>query len=265
MSAYFSSDHAQGRTVSERPGRHDCRVTMGSSRRRRWRCVVWPLASVLFVAPVLLPVAEVRGQAVQLPTFGHFTVSTTVSVPDGGTMAIAGNRHLSESYAFGARRPLFGPLGTWRTSRRSLYDEQVGVSAAVTDLRQHDARILAEAAARSSVRADRDRGEPTLALGAGSSGSSPAADGPGRSERIDPGHFSVDELRRQREEAESLKQQEARAWFQRAVVAERDGKAAVARAYYRNALRDADEALREEIAARLRSAAEDRVARASKE
>src|SRR5437868_10315948 len=86
---------------------------------------------------------------VQLPTFSVFTVQTTVSVPDGGGIALGGidrgvdstvnrNSGLTRNRGIGSSRAASG----------------VSVSATIIDRDEMDRAILAEAAARRSVPID---------------------------------------------------------------------------------------------------------------
>src|SRR5690606_29897500 len=85
----------------------------------------------MFVACVVLTIGrESRGQVVQLPTYRQFTVSTSVSVPDGGTASLAGNGYMAESYV-GSGMPLFGPLGAIRDRTRTSYSQRATVSTSI--------------------------------------------------------------------------------------------------------------------------------------
>lgn len=209
---------------------------------------------------ILLAGVESSGQVVQLPTFRQFTVSTSVSVPDGGTASLAGNGYLAESYV-GSGMPLFGPLGASRARTRTSYSQHTTVSASVTEFRERDARVLAAAAREileneggitSGGGSGRTTGELPMVLRPAGSSASDGISGPGGLAAINPGHFSVAELKKQRQEAEKREQHEAMLYYRRALSAESHGKTAAARSYYRIAFRQADAKLKEQIAARLR-------------
>ena len=83
--------------------------------------------------------------SVQLPTIERFGVSTTVVVPDGGSVALGGvNSGYYSGTQFGV--PLGGP-GT-RGVGRGRSTAGVGVSATIIDHNEIDRALLAEAARR---------------------------------------------------------------------------------------------------------------------
>jgi len=216
----------------------------------------------MFVACVIITSdMESRGQVVQLPTYRQFTVSTSVSVPDGGTASLAGNGYMAESFV-GSGMPLFGPLGASRDRTRTSYSQHATVSASITEFRERDARLLAAAASREIAESNggitsgggsgRSTGELPLVLRPAGSSTSGGKSGPSGLAAADPGHYSVAELKQQRKEAQVLQQKESLAFYQRALSAESQGKPAVARSYYQSAYSRADSRLKEQITARLR-------------
>ena len=83
--------------------------------------------------------------SVQLPTIERFGVSTTVVVPDGGSVSLGGvNRGYYSGTQFGV--PLGGPGS--RGLGRGLSSAGVGVSATIIDHDKIDQALLAEAARR---------------------------------------------------------------------------------------------------------------------
>jgi hypothetical protein len=159
---------------------------------------------------IFLAGVESSGQVVQLPTFRQFTVSTSVSVPDGGTASLAGNGYLAESYV-GSGMPLFGPLGASRARTRTSYSQHATVSVSVTNFREEDARVLAAAAReelenkgriKSGGASGRTTGELPMVLRPAGSSASGGISGPGGLAAANPGHFSVAELKQQRQEAQ---------------------------------------------------------------
>ena len=84
------------------------------------------------------------GQAVQLPTFHFFSLSTTVSVPDGGDAAFGG---ISRSSAGRAQSGILGlpgrPFDSVATGR-AVGAGNVSASATIHDLEAMDRALLAE-------------------------------------------------------------------------------------------------------------------------
>jgi len=86
---------------------------------------------------------------VQLPTFSFFTVQTTVSVPDGGGIALGGiDRGVDSTVNRNSGLTRNRGIGSSRTA------SGVSVSATIIDREEMDRAILAEAAARRSVPID---------------------------------------------------------------------------------------------------------------
>src|SRR5947208_2620328 len=86
---------------------------------------------------------------VQLPTFSVFTVQTTVSVPDGGGIALGGiDRGVDSTVNRNSGLTRNRGIGSSRTA------SGVSVSATIIDRDEMDRAILAEAAAKRSVPID---------------------------------------------------------------------------------------------------------------
>jgi hypothetical protein len=177
-------------------------------------------------------------QVVQLPTFHQFTVSTTVVVPDRGSMVIGGIDRARESQVFAGPRWL-GPLRS-RGFGRELSSTRAGVSATIIDHHEMDEALLSIGGGREpsspealllSARIARETGRATPPLG------------------------SVEEITQARlareAAATSARQAEAEQFFQRAITLEQEGKASTARIYYQMALRRADDSLHQRITARI--------------
>ena len=97
--------------------------------------------------------SEGDAQTVQLPTFSQFGVSTTVLVPDGGTMVLGGTAHArDELYELSPARP--GPLDRRRSSRREVTSGTVRVW--VHDFAELDARARGGEPAPATI-STRDR------------------------------------------------------------------------------------------------------------
>lgn len=83
---------------------------------------------------------------VQLPTIRQFTVRTTVSVPDGGTMPLGGNYRGTD----GRITRGYGPFDS-RGSGSERATNGVGVSARIIDHAEIDRAILAAAPGRAKL------------------------------------------------------------------------------------------------------------------
>jgi hypothetical protein len=114
---------------------------------------------------VLLGSPVTRGQVVQLPTFQSFSVSTTVSVPDSGGVALGGVARMRSSSAYRGI-PVFGSLpgaGSLLRNRfitREAGARQAGVSATIIDHREWDETLRRAAQQRRMASPDeveRDR------------------------------------------------------------------------------------------------------------
>lgn len=170
---------------------------------------------------------------VQLPSFSFFTVDTTVSVPDRGTASLGGiGRSSSGSTAFG---PALGPAN--RGFGRSLSSSSVTMRATIHDFDALDRATLARASRRGGSRPARNAWDDrtTRRYGAQS----------GSSESVPVG--SVADGRR-RHAAESAAQvAETQSNLEHARRAAADGKAGVAKIFYKMALRHASGKLKSEI------------------
>ncbi len=91
-----------------------------------------------------------QGQTVQLPTFHSFSTSTTVVIPDRGSVYLGGVNSASRSQSryglpFGSRLPGVGRGFGNRGFSSSLSGGGVSVSATIIDLDELDKIVLAEA------------------------------------------------------------------------------------------------------------------------
>jgi hypothetical protein len=183
-------------------------------------------------------------QVVQLPTFQFFGMSTTVSVPDQGSISLGGNASSSMSgfdYGFPGlgQFPIAGrPFGD-RAIASHTQSSGVSVSAYIHDFEAMDQALLGE-------------GVPLTVLQSGPSnfskvkGSRPIAEDAA-------GRMSVAQIRRQGDTAKMNTSGAARRDLERARQLLAEGKTGVARAYLQHAVPTADPKLRAEIAALERS------------
>ena len=112
---------------------------------------MWINRCLLAGCVVSLSGSWAAAQTLQLPTFQFFGVSTTVSVPDRGSMFLGGvNRSASGSNQFGPQARPFG--------NRSFGSNQsasgIRVTAWVHDFEAMDDMLLGHAAARGPLRAE---------------------------------------------------------------------------------------------------------------
>lgn len=188
---------------------------------------------------VLLSVATLRAQVVvQLPSYSVFGVSTSVSVPDRGSISLGGvGRSSSGSTAFG---PALG-LGN-RSFGRSTSASSATQHATIHDFDALDRATLARAA----------RG-PRLAASGGSRRASaysrhsmprPAAS---QSTADSPPEGTVEDARRLHRAAAADKDREVLDELAHARRAVEQGRSGVAKVYYRVAARRASGALKETI------------------
>jgi hypothetical protein len=208
------------------------------------------------MAAVLAP--EAWAQAVQLPSFHFFGVSTTVSVPDHGAAYLGGvsraaSGRISRGVPLLGKAPGLGRLGRNDALGASIGSSGASVSATIIDHRELDEAVLAEARARRGaappiaevVREDVSGAHPDSRLPE----AAPVA--------------SVADIRRQIELKDEAQQREALALVAKGQQAEAAGKLSVARIYYEMAARRAHDDLRGKIAAHLtKLAAQHRMAAA---
>ncbi len=171
------------------------------------------------------------GQVVQLPVIRRFGVSTTVVVPDHGSVVLGGvNRYREASSRFG----LWGPFVPGnRSSGFEAQSSGVSVNATIIDHDEWDRRLLAEGRFDSSAEEN----------GPSRSGVAQIHMRAARDSAPVPMDQIVVEQQRQKEAAS----QEARGLFDHAQVLATAGRMAAAKHYFRLALKQADEPLRLEI------------------
>ena len=158
---------------------------------------------------------------VQLPTFSFFTVNTSVSVPDSGGSYLGGLLRGRDSSS--TRGPLLANRGMG--SERSAGG--MGVRAWIHDFRKLDDALLADAAGK------RREADPAAIKGealADSLEKSPAGIRGG-----DAPLLSVAEIRRQNEQQDQARRDEALAYFTKAEEYRSGGKMGLAKLNYQRA------------------------------
>jgi hypothetical protein len=162
---------------------------------------------------------------VQLPTFSFFTVNTTVSVPDSGGTYLGGLLHGRDSSSMRGLSPFPGLASRGIASERSAGG--MSIRAWIHDFRKLDDALLAEAAAK------RRETDPAAMKGEALAGSlekspagNPAANAP---------LLSVAEIRRQNEQQDQARREEALAFFTKAEEYRTAGKLGLAKMNYQRA------------------------------
>lgn len=169
---------------------------------------------------------ELSAQVVQLPSFSSFSVDTTVVVPDGGAALLGGvgrgSRATSE----------FGGIPRRRVSGVNRQVSGAYVRALVHDPPAAEAALARQAATERAADAELPLARTT-----------PSA----------AGTLSLRDIERARAARADAAQGEARALLAKAQQSRADGKAGVARIYYRSAAKVATGDLRTTIERELRA------------
>lgn len=181
--------------------------------------------SALLVLPGWCAIAS--GQSVQLPTFHQFSASSTIVVPDRGSVLLGGvNRSASGSNQFG------GLPGSWSLGNAASASG-VSVSVQIHDFEAMDRALLEEAARRHGRQmAKRDPQRFPTAVDLPSDAS-----------------FSVAEIRRRRS-ADRPTADEVEPLLELARQAEQRGNPGAARVYLQMATRKSSGAIREKALAK---------------
>ena len=194
---------------------------------------------------------------VQLPTFSSFSVGTTVSVPDRGSVTMGGvNRSAIGRSEFGV------PLLPFRPFKNTAIGKDVSasgmrVSATIHDFEAMDEYLLnqptsfrsRQLSALQNHRGGLAASGHTLQPRDPARGSSWRVAAPqGTAERP---QMSLVDARARRVRQQTARSSEAGDFFERGRRAEATGKTSVAKIYYQMAARRADGALQSQIAARL--------------
>ncbi|MBC7857007.1 MAG: hypothetical protein IAF94_26555, partial [Pirellulaceae bacterium] len=158
---------------------------------------------------------------VQLPTFSFFTVNTSVSVPDSGGTYLGG---------FLRGRDSSSTRGLGLLANRGIGSERsvggMSVRAWIHDFRKLDDALLAEAAGKGRER------DPAALKGESLSGSLESATG---SPRGDTSLLSVADIRRQNEQQDTARREDALAYFTKAEEYRNAGKLGLAKLNYQRA------------------------------
>lgn len=198
-------------------------------------------AQRLWLAPAVLGLLAGTASAqnaVQLPTFSFFGTSTTVSVPDRGSVYMGGvNRASTGLNEFGT------PLLPFRPFKNRAFGMERSASSTWMSVYVHDFEAMDEYLLSQPT----GRFPHGVAPGVTNIvGSRPEADAGPPSPAV-----SVAQLREKHAAEQEVRAQEAVAFFERGKKAEAEGKANVARIYYQMANRRASDDLKQQIAARL--------------
>lgn len=233
---------------------------------------------VALVALCLNPaLAQEPGLAVQLPTFSHFSVGTTVLVPDRGSAFMGGiGRSVSGRSTFGT------PLLPFRPFRNTAIGTGHGAMSTHVSVWIHDFQAMDEYLLNQAPRTVRpgaghvglaatDRRPASLDPAWNPAGGIDSTWRAANGDRADPASgqqwqsasqparpmplLDVAEEQRRRQSLAETRSTEAEAFFLRGQEAEASGKANVARIYYQMAARRATGPLQNEVLARLRALA----------
>lgn len=200
------------------------------------------VAALSFVA-LLASASLLPAQAVQLPTFRFFGTSTTVSVPDRGTAFMGGN---TTAYSGSNSRgtPLLGPTTGPLFNNRGLASggttSNISVTAQIHDLDAMDRALLGGMSAdefRRQVRSGTASGNASSRLTLGPANPADKTRAVTSTPSYSEQEFAA-QLKRQQQAEEQLAMGQAMA---------ARGKIPLAQSYYRLALNNANDELREKV------------------
>ena len=191
----------------------------------------------------------------QFPTFSSFSSSTSVAVPDRGSIVVGGVERgaqglLSQGVSGASHVPGAGRLFRNQAVGREVGQSSAQVSVWIHDLRAMDEALLAEARSNRGT-SDPAANDPAANDPAAARGGDARGGMAPRGERpvaVD----SIAEIRRQRALEVDRAETEARDLLRQGDQASVDGKPGVARIYYQMAARRSPSTLGPEIQARLR-------------
>jgi hypothetical protein len=215
------------------------------------------------IAFLILPIGlllhlghQTWGQVVQLPTFRVFTLSTTVSVPDQGSVSLGGvdyarSASVSRGVPVGGRLPVVGgPLRSHATGH-SIGANRVSVTATIIDHREWDEAIRAMAT-------EQPQGNPreeAIARRAEFLSRHVARHASAIDRTADPGSMSIEAIRLRNQRIDAERQTEARNYFARGQQALQEDRRGVAAAYFRLAVRRGNDQLRDRALAHIKAIA----------
>lgn len=227
------------------------------------------------VAFVLLSGTAGRAQppsTIQLPTFQSFSISTSVLVPDRGTMVLGGvDRSAYGSVTNGmpglSHLPYAGRLFQNRAIGREASSSTASVTAYIHDLAAMDEQVLAAAAASRAGPngAGPNKAEPVASWGAKAARLTRALESPGSAEPAKQAMLttnapspttarpvaSVVEIRRQAAVDAERREAESQDLIAQGLDAEREGKPQVAKLFYQMAIRRSNSAAKSSAEAHL--------------
>ncbi|MFT5525957.1 MAG: hypothetical protein ACI9HK_003927 [Pirellulaceae bacterium] len=215
--------------------------------------------TALGVAVLLLAAAPSYAQTVQLPTFQQFSASTTVSVPDRGSVHIGGVNSIREGSStrgvpFLSKIPGVNRLFKNNAIGREASRSNIYASATIISLDEMDEAVLSaarsnRAGSRSAVAID-----PALQRQAAFLSSNV---GRGRIGGAEPALVvqkrvpDAYEIRQQNKLAEVKRNEDAWKFINQGKSAEKEGKRGVAKIYYQMASRRTSGDLQKHILARI--------------
>jgi hypothetical protein len=165
-------------------------------------------------APQQPPLQNLPATTIQLPTFSVFNVTTTVSVPDRGSISLGGNDRGVDATV--SRGPIRN-----RSTSSSRTASGMSVHATIIDHSELDRAVLASAAAKRGAESDSALAKAdSLSHAVARTGASSAPPD------------SVAAIRQRAASAADLEAQELAGYFAKGRQAEADGKPAVARIFY---------------------------------
>jgi hypothetical protein len=215
---------------------------------------------------VLLAAGTTFGQSVQLPTYNYSTVNTTVSVPDGGTAVMGGVKRgawgqTSRGVPIAGKLPFVGrPFGNRAIGSRQSAG-MMSTTVQIIDFQELEEQLMGGRIGRHTGHVDAsplDRRASHLSQNVA------------RQHRVDwlspeprpesPAGPSLEEIRRRNVLANQERGEEAVFFFEKAEKAEADGKANVAKIYYRMASTRAEGEFKDMILAKMESLSSENLA-----
>ncbi len=194
------------------------------------------------------------GQVVQLPTLRVFTLSTTVSVTDRGSVSLGGvdyarSGSISRGVPVVGRLPAVGGPFRSHAAGHSMGANRVSVTATIIDHREWDEAIRAMATEQSHANPREEAMERRAEL----LSRHVARHASVTDRTTDPGSTSLEARRFRNQLVDAERQTEAGTFFARGQQALREDRRGVAAAYFRLAARRADGQLRDRALAHIKA------------